>query len=79
MSSESKGPSLISLIVGIVFLFAAIFGVTCGGTHYRLDCSSEQGVRINSKPINADAVPSAGPTIQPTSTKSKPTNGVIYQ
>ena len=79
MSSESKGPGLISVIAGLIFLWVVIFGLTCGGTHYKLDCSPDQGVKINSNPINSDAIPSAGPTVTRTATKSKPINGVIYQ
>jgi hypothetical protein len=42
-----KGGSCLGCIVTIIFLWALIFGVTWGGKHYGLSCSSDEGVKVN--------------------------------
>jgi hypothetical protein len=86
MANSEKGPGLLSIVLGVILLWAVFFGVTCGSTHYRINCTPDNGVKIDSDPSKSDAVPSAGPPIPttipttiPTATTPKPTRGIIYQ
>lgn len=45
---QANGGGCFSLILGIILLWALLFGVTINGKHYGIrDCSSEHGVEID--------------------------------
>lgn len=44
----------ISIVLAIVVLWIAIFGVTCNGTHYWLSCSEERGTEIKKERVRED-------------------------
>jgi hypothetical protein len=44
--SKGREPGIVSLILGLVILWAVLFGITCGGSLYSLKCTPERGVEI---------------------------------
>jgi hypothetical protein len=44
---DVSGGGLLSLILGIILLWAMCFGVTWNGKHYGLSCSMDRGVEID--------------------------------
>jgi len=47
MAKEEGGCGIISALFALLAVWAAIFGVTCGKSHYELNCTGERGVEIN--------------------------------
>lgn len=45
-SSSGGGCGCITIVVTCLFFWALIFGVTVGGKHYGLSCSTEHGVQV---------------------------------
>jgi hypothetical protein len=50
MSKSKNGPGLISTILGLTFLWVVLFGITCGSTHHRMNCTPNRGVEFNHEP-----------------------------
>jgi hypothetical protein len=50
MSSSKSSPGLITTIIGVIFLWMVMFGITCGSTRHRLNCTTDRGVEINHEP-----------------------------
>jgi len=48
-ASSGKSCGIVSIIIGIVIVWAALFGITCGGSHYKLRCTPERGVEVDKK------------------------------
>lgn len=47
-NNSGSGCGCITFIAGVLFLWALLFGITIGGTHYGLgSCTTEHGVEIN--------------------------------
>lgn len=47
-AGDSNGPGCISIVLGIVALWALIFGLSVDGKHYGLSkCSCERGVEVD--------------------------------
>lgn len=40
------GGSCLVTILGLILLWALLFGVTYKGKHYEIDCTSEHGVEV---------------------------------
>lgn len=45
---NSEGPGCFTFVLGVIALWALLFGVTVGGKHYGLrSCSCDRGVEID--------------------------------
>lgn len=50
MSKSKSSSGLISTILGLTFLWVVLFGITCGSTHHRMNCTVDRGVEFNHEP-----------------------------